>query len=115
MEGERGQIEVHFRLRGDEMKSADAVQLDQRVEREDELRPAAPLPGPQREFLTTLGDLDRVAIARDRDSHRSRAVRRISKEHDRRALNVRVDQAFVVFELYDIAHKLIIGSAAVDV
>src|SRR5438874_1970137 len=97
------------------MKAADAMHLDQRIEGEDELGPATPLSRPQRKFLPADADLHRIAIVRDRKSHRNEDVRGISEQLVRRALNLCGDDALVILELHDIDRELIRRTGAVKV
>ena len=79
IEIDRRQIQPHFGLRGNQMKAADSVQLDQGIERKNEFHPAAPFVRPQREFLSAHLDVDRIPVIRHGDAHRNRYVRRSSE------------------------------------
>src|SRR2546422_4644566 len=114
IEIDRREIQLQLRLRGDQMKAADAMHLDQRIEGEDELGPATPLSRPQRKSLPADADLHRIAIVRHRKSHRNEDVRGISEQLVRRALNLRGDDALVILEMHDSYRELIQSTVAVE-
>ena len=84
------------------MKAADAMQFDEPIERENEVDPACPIARLEREFLSAYADLHGISIVGHCERHRNRDVRWIAEEFVRRSLDLRIDDAFVVFELHDL-------------
>ena len=103
IELDRRQVEAHLGVERQQAEAADAVELDQRVEREGEAHPVAPLPRLELEVLAGDVDPQRRAVGGDGQRHRDGDVGAlVGEELVGRPLDLGVDRALVVHQVDDL-------------